>query len=161
MEINYFYLSIVIVNFIIFLFKLLLKRYYKIYSLIFYFLIVESIFLIFAFRIIIINFSLQTETFGILYSMLNSYLIGVFINVLGFSGKQKQIQRIIIFVVASIIMISSASLIGISITINLPFLIEKVFTTNTGQGAVFFISNILLFNSLIIASFLSEGEVKE
>lgn len=125
------------------------------------FLIIQLPIVLFLFRVIVIEFIDNSSTLGVFYSLLNSILIGVWLNVIGFGFKNKEkVGRLILLIIASIFMISSASLLGIRITLNLSFLSYKTFETNTEIGALFYISNIALFDSIALASFIAEGETK-
>lgn len=140
---------------------LFLKKYANKTLMSFKFLIIQIPILLMVFRIIVLEFINNNQFLGVLYSLLNSMLIGVWLNVIGFGFKNKEkTMRFVLLAVASIFMISSASLVGIRITLNIPILAEKVFETNTGQGAIFYISNIALFDAVSLSSFIAEGESK-
>jgi len=159
--INYYFMTLAILNFFVLIWQLIFKKYSNKLMAIFLFILSELVIFLFIFRIIIIKWSMSESDFGLMYSVLNAYLMGAFLVLIGFGFKNKESKnRLLILVIVTIILITSASLIGVSITINLGILLVKEFVTNTGQGALFFTGNIVFFDSIIIASFLAEGEVK-
>lgn len=158
-ELNYLFLYFAIIYAVVFLLKLFFdKKSNKLFTIL-VFILFEGIFMICLFNILVIEWTFNTSDSGLLYSIMNSLLIGAFLVVIGFQSKQKPIvMKIIIIVIVSIFLISSTSLIGVRITLNLPFLIYHSFSTNTGEGAIFYITNIVFFDALIVASFISEGD---
>lgn len=94
-----------------------------------------------------------------IFTILNGLLLGVYLNCIGLSFSSNKRNAIMIFVCVWLIF-NLFGLFGIRLILNFPFLIVKVFESNTATGCLFFIGNILYFLLIWILSLMVLTETK-
>lgn len=101
----------------------------------------------------------DSEISHYLFSILNSLLIGVYLSaVLPTSGKRSKYVTILLIAFVIIFAILSVGYIGIFLYLNLNFLAERIYISNSVQGLIFFSKNIAFFLTLYAISLLIESE---
>ena len=93
------------------------------------------------------------------FTLSTGFLSGMYISVL-FANKGLQNKKIKILVIVFIIYLSILNLtsLGIYFYVDLPFLIQKEFQSNSELGILFFTRNLPLWTIIFASSFLLESD---
>lgn len=96
---------------------------------------------------------------SVLYYILNSLLLGLYLNTIGFNMSLTTIRtKIILLIVIIIIIAIGIQGISFRITVILPFLTHYSYQPNAIDGILFFSDNVAFLISLYLMSFLLESD---
>lgn len=131
-----------------------------IYSVIVFFLI-YSIYI----RWIVLTITESEENTGLMYSLLNALIFGMYIGVCGFVSDSGKMWKVLGIIVLFYLVITEMGYIGIQIFINYPqpfnFLHYRYYESNSEVGILFFIFNVDVFLIIFFLSFLIEKEISD
>ena len=98
---------------------------------------------------------------GLLFTVLNAFVVGGKLNALGFFNKGSPEKRIRYMLIILVIFLFATGLgfLDFIIWINVPFFVYKFFSLSTEAGILFIALNDIMFWILYIASFALERDV--
>ncbi len=123
-------------------------------------LVMLGIFLLFWFRIIIVEFLWESESNieSTFFSILNGLIFGFYLNCLFGSNGSSTTYKIVFIAIFCLFFYLGIQNFGVRLTVDLPFLIEKTLSTNSSELIIFFTSNLVFFTSIYLMSYFIESE---
>lgn len=110
----------------------------------------------------IINIGITKSENGeesLIFTLLNSLIMGMYVTCLGWSvGASKWYIKLLLIGIVGLFLYLGFTNVGLKVCSNLPIFLVSCYESNSAQGIVFFLGNLLFFTALFGLTFITEGE---